>query len=169
MATRGHAGGEDWALSGIAFSPQGSSSNAAAEMRKVLGQCRDLSMPITILPQCLWKNTAHFGGREGMCAVFSALTIAPAWKLVTLGPPSSEGGGTPLRHTMRQRSSGGKPLLSRPMEGIRSQRLVCKGRNKVCVCVCESECERDCVCVCVCVCTCICEYLFKCETDCGSW
>ena len=78
MATRGCTGGEDWALSGIAFSPRGSSSNAAAEMRKVLGQYGDLSMPITILPQRLWKNTAHSGGREGVYAVFSALTIAPS-------------------------------------------------------------------------------------------
>lgn len=87
MATRGRPGGEDCTLSGIAFSLRGSSSNAAAEMRKVLGQYGDLSMPITILPLCLWKNTAHPGGREGMCAVISALTIAPALKLVTLGPP----------------------------------------------------------------------------------
>lgn len=48
-------------------------------------------MPIIILPQCLWKNTTHSGGREGVCAVFSA----PAWKLITLGPPAQEGGEAP--------------------------------------------------------------------------
>ena len=103
MATRGCTGGEDWALSGIAFSPRGSSSNAAAEMRKVLGQYGDLSMPITILSQRLWKNTAHSGGREGVCAVFSALTIAPAWKLLTLGPPGSEVGEEPPGDFLHQR------------------------------------------------------------------
>lgn len=51
------------------------------------------TVPITILPQCLWRNTAHSTGREGVCAVVSALTLAPAWKLVTLGPPAQEGEG----------------------------------------------------------------------------
>lgn len=66
-------------------------------------------MPIIILPQCQWKNTAHSGGREGVCVVFSVLTMAPAWELVTLGPPTQEGERDPLSHAMRQRSSGGKP------------------------------------------------------------
>lgn len=78
---------------------------AAGKMGKVLSQYRDLPMPIIILPQCLWKNTTHSGGREGVCAVFSA----PAWKLITLGPPAQEGGGRPLTCARRQRSSASKP------------------------------------------------------------
>ena len=69
---------------------------ATGKVAKVLGQSGDLPMPIIILPQCLWKNTAHSGGREGVCAIFSALILAPAWKLATLGPPAQEGGGDRL-------------------------------------------------------------------------
>lgn len=68
---------------------------AAGKMGRVFGQHGDLPTPITILPLCLWKNTAHSRGREGVCAVFSALTLALAWKLVTLGPPGQEGAGDP--------------------------------------------------------------------------
>lgn len=86
MALGGHAGGENGGLSG--FAPF---QAAAGKTGKVLSQYRDLPMPIIILSQCLWKNTAHSGGREGVCAVFSAL----ACKLVTLGPPAQEGGAGP--------------------------------------------------------------------------
>lgn len=64
-------------------------------MGQVLSQYRDIPMPIMILPQCLWKNTTPSRGREGVCAVFSALALALAWKLIILGPPAQEGGEDP--------------------------------------------------------------------------
>lgn len=81
---------------GICLLPSGLPFQAAAgKMGQVLSQYRDIPRPITILPQCLWKNTTHSGGREGVCAIFSALTLALAWKLIILGPLAQEGGEDP--------------------------------------------------------------------------
>lgn len=96
-------------------------------------------MPIIILPQCLWKNTAHSRGREGVCAVAAALSLAPAWKLITLGPPAQEGGGD--RSEVPQdkgaleahQAEGMGGLLPPPMELSRSERLVHTRGIKECV------------------------------------
>lgn len=96
-------------------------------------------MPIIILPQCLWKNTAHSRGREGVCAVASALTLAPAWKLITLGPPAQEGGGDRSdvpqdKGTLEANQAEGMcGLPPHPLERIRSESLVHTRGNKVCV------------------------------------
>lgn len=82
---------------------------AAGKMGKVLGQYRDLPMSIIILPKCLWKNTAHSGGSKGVSAAFSALTLALAWKVITLGPPAQEAQGDPSDVPQGKKHSGGKP------------------------------------------------------------
>lgn len=58
------------------------------------------SRPIRRSPNAYYSSSP--GGREGMYAVFSALTIARAWKLVTLRPRSSGGSRRPLRCAMKQ-------------------------------------------------------------------
>lgn len=79
-----------WGLC-ICYLPSGLPfQTAAGRVWKALGWHRDLHMPVIILPQHLWKNTTHSGGREGVCAVFAAPTLALAWKLIALRPPAQE-------------------------------------------------------------------------------
>lgn len=83
-------------LPGFVFSPPGSPSKLLlARWRRFSANTEISQCLLLFLPSVCGKIPPTPGAEKVSVLFFSSLTLALAWKLVTLGPPAQEGGEDP--------------------------------------------------------------------------